>query len=234
MTIRVEEFADDLYPWSPTVDCEAVIECWGGGAGGANAGMFPGNGGGGGGYSLKTMNLSAATAYNIFVGDGGIGGSGSATYFGDPMFPDCLAPGGSINAGGNAASGIGDVKYSGGDGAIAGIPDGGGGGASARPAGNGTSASSSAGAIAGTGGGDGGDGGGFGQSGLSGSFPGGGGGGAGEAGASGGIGAGGFIRITYDDGEEEEDDPADFAAAIAGAEDYDLPPGRGLLDVIAV
>jgi hypothetical protein len=106
-------------------------------------------------------------------------------------------------AGGDAVSGVGDTKYSGGSGATASSTAGGGGGSSAGTAANGNNAASSAGGTAPPGGGNGGNG--FSTSsqtgnGSPGSAPGGGGGGGKSyisGTGNGGAGANGQIIISY-------------------------------------
>lgn len=109
-------------------------ECWGGGGNGVNSSGS--GGGGGGGYSQLTAHpVNPGTTYNLTVG--GVAG--------DTNFDDagtCLAKGGasgsgsSGGAGGAAGSGVGDIKYSGGDGGGS-AANGGGGGGAAGPDGNG-------------------------------------------------------------------------------------------------
>lgn len=130
------------------------VECWGGGGGGYAHSQW---GAGGGAYSKKnTFSVSPGAAIPFFVGAGGNGQAWPYIHGGDTWFSSTttvLAKGG-VNGtsgdwsksgkGGQAAEGIGDVKFSGGDaqGNPYTNPGGGniaryGGGASASPFGNG-------------------------------------------------------------------------------------------------
>lgn len=116
-----------------------TVECIGGGSGAGNVNSF---GGGGGGYSKKNnATLTPGASVNYSIGAGGVGvnttgttPSGGDTWFGGSDFASslCGAKGGNGQLGGAAASGIGDVKYSGGSGDY-------GGGGAAGPNGNGAS-----------------------------------------------------------------------------------------------
>lgn len=129
--------------WTVPVDCfSATIECIGGGAGGVSGKNTDGwPGGGGGAYSKKNLlSLTPGTSISYQIGAGG--GSNSAG--GDTWFKstsDVLAKGAEagnnndnnyIPKGGQSSAGVGDVKYSGGNGGLGqgyGKASGGGGGA---------------------------------------------------------------------------------------------------------
>lgn len=121
-----------------------IVEAWGGGGGGrtGGGGGTASGGGGGGGYSKKTIAVSAGTNYTISVGAHvGAGTAGNDSYF--DSVSTLLAKGGAAGliypgsaAGGAAASGVGDTKYSGGAGGL-GNPNGGGAGGAGGPDGNG-------------------------------------------------------------------------------------------------
>lgn len=174
------------------------VQAWGrGGSGAARQGMSPppptsgpplyfgGGGGGGGAYAESTLSVTPGEVYDVYFNpSGGQSGFGIAAKEQDLV----LAAGGasgtlSGGAGGSAANSVGQIKYSGGQGANytgpanATAANGGGGGGSATPSGNGTDASGSTG---GAGQGAGGNGGGDGQAGTAGTAPGGGGGGGGS------------------------------------------------------
>lgn len=126
-------------------DTDNSIECIGSGGNGGGGDGYGGSGGGGGGYSKKNnIELSGTISYQV--------GSGLDTWF--KSTSDVLAikggngttdhaysavPGGT---GGQASSGVGDIRYNGGNGG--GIPDSwngsGGGGGAAGPNGAGNSA----------------------------------------------------------------------------------------------
>lgn len=124
------------------------VEVVGGGAGGNGGGYSTGDGGGGGAYS-KAINV-ALTAGNTVTYAVGAGGAtdiaGGDTYFCNSI-ANCAsiagtavvagAKGGTLSAGGAAASGIGTTKFSGGSGGLEGnnldnLGGGGGGGAGGR------------------------------------------------------------------------------------------------------
>jgi hypothetical protein len=191
-----------------------LVETWGGGAGGGgdDNGIKGGPGGGGGAYSAVLVSLTADDECAYTVGAAGTGGAADAmgTDGGDTEFENpsttviARAKGGDAavdwdggGVGGAAGSGIGDTKYSGGDGAEGEedggeVEHGGGGGSSAGTASNGNNASGATGGTAPT------DGGAGGNEEVAGSAPGGGGGGGDNtfttAGANG---AAGKIRITW-------------------------------------
>lgn len=165
-------------------------------------------GGGGGAYSaLNAFSVTPGNVYTVVVGKGGATGVGNPGT--DSMFSassTLLAKGG-VNpsgatggAGGAAASGFGDVTFSGGVGGN-GVTStsGGGGGGGAGTTGKGSAGSS---AVAGSGttigGGTGGTGGtGDGVNGTAGSVKGGGGGGGSFDSGAGAVGARGEVDITY-------------------------------------
>lgn len=133
---------------------ENSIEVIGGGGAGAAGGSSGGAGGGGGGYSAVFNQILTPGAFISYrVGDGGLTNSddGEDSFFGAPTYgaSTVAARGGTggigrtdPGTGGQASSGIGTTKFSGGDGgtgASAGESraGGGGGGASAGPNGDG-------------------------------------------------------------------------------------------------
>lgn len=123
------------------------VRCFGsGGGGGAGHSSRGGSGAGGGAFSKKLgVGVTAGTSYTVTVGSAGTGDKGSddATDGGDSWFSTTgtvLAKGGlrgrfasnTVGVGGLASGGVGDIKYSGGNGGpgiIAGDASGGGGGA---------------------------------------------------------------------------------------------------------
>jgi hypothetical protein len=127
-----------------------------GGSGGAGS-----SGGGGGAYSLKNnvvLAVNATVAINVGVG-GGTSASGGDTYFNGTSCSGanvCAKGGTTGGAGGSAASGIGDIKVSGGS-AAAGMA--GTAGAVGSPASGSTGGTGGAGGASGAGGGGGGAGG---------------------------------------------------------------------------
>jgi len=186
------------------------VQCWGAGGAAGSAGAAEG-GGGGGAFSRKTVTKTHDTA-TIVVGAGGTGVGGDSS-FSQGGTDNVLAKGGSAGvnfsstggAGGDAASGVGDVTRSGGDGASAsGSGGGGGGGAAASRSADGgdgqtnSGSTGGAGGIAPYGGGNGGAGGNSGMAGGNGVEPGGGGGGGGTALAgSRGLGANGKVKVSW-------------------------------------
>lgn len=173
-----------------------VVELWGGG-GGAEGGV-QGDGGGGGAYSMKTVSVTGGNSYSLYIGAGGTeNNNGSDSYFINTS--TVLAKGGTSgagnNQGGQASAGIGDTKYSGGNGAN-GTTDGGGGGGAAGSGANGGNGSVPTGGTAGVNGGNGGNGGVSFSGGNPGIAPGGGGGGSDSFSQSGGSGANGKAILT--------------------------------------
>ncbi len=200
---------------APAGVTSVTVEVWGGGGRGggisSGSGEAQGGGGGGGAYSIKNnIPVTPGNSYSYVVGTGSTSTSaGGNSYF--INISTVFAQGGnSANSntgvsGGAAASGVGDVKYSGGSGAngSSSANRGGGGGSSAGTTANGSTATDAAGATAPSGGGNGGNArSGSSGNGTAGSTPGGAGGGAYRAfnasgSYSGGAGANGQIRITY-------------------------------------
>ncbi len=124
----------------------AIARAWGGGGNG-NGSLVAG---GGGAYSSKTIVLPAQS-YAV-----GVGGATGDSYFINTS--TLLAKGGGTSSGGQASGGVGDVKYSGGNGGqgyAASDWGGGGGGGAAGPDGNGatgqTSPSNGRGGVGGAG-----------------------------------------------------------------------------------
>ena len=192
-----------------------TVETWGGGGRGGSrtSGSGAYGGGGGGAYSRSVLAVTPGHTNTIKIG---VGATSNSSPGGDSWFSTngvvsgavVLAKGGqtvpnnSANGanGGSASSGIGDVRYSGGNGANGSGSNAGGGGSSAGVSANGVNGSGSTGGIAPAGGGDGGNGRSGSQgNGDAGSVPGGGGGGAYRTSGtrSGGNGANGRVQITY-------------------------------------
>lgn len=150
------------------------IVCVGAGGGGAGqaGSALPGGGGGGGALSYANcVPVTPGEALTVFVGAGGTGGqtrtpnAGGDSYVRRGVTDLCLAKGGSgangvtPGNGGAAASGVGDVRNSGGIGGTATDPNSSGGGGAAGYAGIGGTGGSPAGISTGrpgTGGGGGG------------------------------------------------------------------------------
>ncbi len=190
----------------PTGITSIIVECWGGGGkGGTRTTDGEGGGGGGGAYSRSLLTVSPTATYNIEVG----GGSTSTAAGGSSSFETIseilvLARGGQSVAnnsalgaeGGLASTGIGLVKFNGGNGANAIDGNTGGGGSSAGPAANGNPGIGNLGGAAPTNGGAGGNGGASNSTaGLPGASPGGGGGGGDRLGTGGVGGNGGTGRV---------------------------------------
>jgi hypothetical protein len=188
------------------------VETWGGGgAGSTRSTNGSGGGGGGGAYSrLNSYSVTPGNSYAYAIGAAGTPAvNGGDTYWINTS--TCLAKGGSSPAnnvatggqGGQLTAGIGDTKYSGGNGWTTTGSGGGGGGSSAGTSVDGNTATSFTGATAPTGGGVGGNG----RTGTqgNGSVPASGKGGGGGGGyrtsngtRTGGNGASGKIILTYD------------------------------------
>lgn len=206
----------------PTGVTYLMVETWGGGgSGGRRSTNGYGAGGGGGAYSMSIIQVTQST-YRYGIGAGSSSSTGATpNHGGDTWFNTVnsasgalvLAQGGRGVAnngttgavGGSAASGIGQITLSGGNGSnqvTSGTTGGGGGGSSAGNLLGGVNASGRAGATAPSGGGNGGNGrlGSDGQGvGIGGSTPGGGGGGAYRTSNNsydGGAGASGQIIVT--------------------------------------
>lgn len=188
-----------------------TIETWGAGGRGSTriSQTGRGSGGGGGAYSRSTISVSPGEQLAVFVGAGSTTEQpGESSWVARTEFESdaiVLAVGGQSGlddsggndpgAGGSAALGIGDIRFSGGNGISRGGGENGGGGSSAGTSANGNNATTArpSGATAPSGGGNGGAGGpdtGNTSAGLPGQQPGGGGGG-GERRGSGGPGFGG-------------------------------------------
>lgn len=118
--------------WSvPSGVSEAFVECWGAGGGGStNVG-----GGGGGAYSAKLVSGLSGNK-SVVVGTSSANANGGDSSFDTNVV---LAKGGRSGAnggtGGQAGDGIGDTKYSGGNGALGTGERGGGGGAGSEGSG---------------------------------------------------------------------------------------------------
>lgn len=165
--------------WNDVDNSVHVIGAGGGGA--SRQGDAGGKGGGGGAYSRVTnISLTPAAMIDYRVGAAGVGGvasgdgtDGGNTWFGAATFGAATVAaeggqGGTDRAGdgqgGQASNGIGDSKFSGGDGGSGGFSDdnptgGGGGGGAAGPNGNGADGTQPGTDDSGGGGGGGADGG---------------------------------------------------------------------------
>lgn len=172
--------------WDVPAGCSLVeFELWGTGGDGGPGGALMGGGGGGGGAYAKKNAFATSPGHTFHIH---LPNPGDDTEVWDGA--SCIARakcGGSATdemgaTGGQAASCIGDVKYSGGNGGLTSTVKGNGGGSSAASTQNGTStpANHQAGANAPGDGGDGGNGGEDDSVGDGGISPGGGGGGAGR------------------------------------------------------
>jgi uncharacterized protein YjdB len=193
-----------------------MVETWGaGGRGGSRTSGSNGYGGGGGGaYSRQTIAVTPGQTLTLNVGAGATtntvpGGDSWVSTTTNVSNAFVLAKGGNTvanngtagAAGGSAASGIGSLKFSGGNGATrTSATISGGGGSSAAPTTNGNNASGMTGGAAPLNGGAGGDGRNNNGNGFAGEYPGGGGGGAVRTSLSptGGNGANGKIILNYD------------------------------------
>ena len=197
---------------APAGITSATVQAWGGGGGGASRTSNGGGGGGGGGASSRAaVAVVPGSNYTVTVGGGGAAGvAGGDSWFALGSVTGVLARGGSgvaVNvatggAGGSDATGIGDLRYAGGNGAT-GVTGsyGGGGGSSAGTNAAGVNAVNATGATAPAGGGNGGAGRSTTQgAGTAGSAPGGGGGGSLRTAANqtGGAGAAGRVIVSYD------------------------------------
>lgn len=200
---------------APTGVTSVKVECFGGGGGGGSdrPTVKAGGGGGGGSYAKRyAIRVVPSVTYNVTVAASvAPKTNGSSSIFTGEDLITCIAVGGRAGGiynggfGGNAASGSGDLKYSGGNGgnSTGTFDAGGGGGEGAFESGNGNDGSDSDGGSgggaggSGTDGGDGGNGGDFGADGLDGTAIGGGGGGISSDAYTSGMGARGEVRITY-------------------------------------
>lgn len=156
------------HTFTAPADGTARVQLWGGGSGVTNTGASQGcAGGSGGGYSEATIAVTAGTDYAVQVGAAGVNGitvmatgDGGDTTFGTG--PLVRAKGGtkssnattSVAVGGQAANGIGTIKFSGGNGGACPVANwaGGGGGSSAGPAANGGNGGDASGPGGGSGG----------------------------------------------------------------------------------
>lgn len=186
------------YVWTPPANIDTtkpvIVEAWGSGANGLVDAQLGGSGGGGGAYAasdvvavlgqLSKVSVSAVAGTNSYISDT------------EENVVPVVAALAVMSDGGTAANSIGDVKFSGGDGAVHGDYWGGGGGGSAWPYTDGGDGSDDS---HGAGFGNGGDAG-YSTPASNGSIPGGGGGGGAlEAYASpvAGLGSRGEVRIHY-------------------------------------
>lgn len=198
--------------------------CWGGGAAGGGVlspANYAGTGGGGGAFSERTFSVLPGSGYTVTVGSGGIGvlsargGNGGDTWFYRSDSSGVLARGGNgggsgnlVNAGGGGIggsefTGVGTVKWGGGNGWSpfnSGLDFGGGGGAAGGYYGHGGASPGQAGGTAPAGSGTvGADGGNASSNGNNGIARGAGGGAGGKIGTAGGHGGRGEVILFYDD-----------------------------------
>ncbi len=126
-------------------DADNSIETWGAGAAGLSISLLNSGGGGAGAYSGSTnVDLTPDDTLDIAVGATGdtlfdgttLGNSTVSAEGGTEPIPNDNTPTG-VGFGGDAANGIGDTKFSGGDGGRGGLNRGGGGGGCAGPDGDG-------------------------------------------------------------------------------------------------
>lgn len=178
------------FAYTPPVNQVLIVECWGASGAGSfgNGPVNPGGGGGGGAYSRRAgIAVTAGVPELVRVGGPyNVPSNHESSFRGiqDPLALYGTSAGFlSAGLGGLASGGVGDVKFSGGDGAFNVDPSGGGGGSSAGRNGNGNNGSTPNGGAAPVGGAAGGNGGPPGEGpaadGQPGFAPGGGGGGAG-------------------------------------------------------
>lgn len=185
-----------------------TVEVWGGGGkGGTRTSNGTSGGGGGGAYSRKVVSVIPNTSYTVTVGLG----SNTTSPGGDSWFGNAttiLAKGGGSvlnntqtgGTGGDKNQGIGDVVYSGGNGADGTATYSGGGGSSAGTGADGSNSTSNIAPTPPTGGGIGGNGRTNQGGGNVGQVPGGGGGGGfrtNNGDRLGGVGGNGQVRITF-------------------------------------
>lgn len=224
--VTVECFAGDT-TWTVRGDYNCLtntIEVWGGGGGGGGGNILLGSrpGGGGGAKSIKNnLVLAPGAAVPLAVGVAGTGGTcgsgdsstdGGSTWFnGSALNVASVSAhrgrsGGGGGEGGLKSLGIGDTKYSGGNGGAffnSGLAYGAGGGAAGGPGADGANGGDASTSSAGTGGAGSGDSGSGGNGGANPNGPGsdggdiGGAGGSGGFCASGGNGKAGRVKITY-------------------------------------
>jgi hypothetical protein len=206
-------------PWTSPITGTVRVRMWGGGGKGGDRSTNGGSGGGGGGAfsELTEYSVTKDSTYAFVVGAGATGTDpGGDTYWVNTSTG--LAKGGgsvannTITGGtaGAAASGVGTVKYSGGDGGTSGGTDGASGGSSAGYGADGTAGVDGGGRNTGP------DGSGYGGAylgtnvdGEPGGIPGGGGGGVRRSGGGathlGGEGANGLIEIFYEETAVNDD-----------------------------
>lgn len=198
------------FSWVCPADVYSVVaETWGSGGHGGDGGGTPSggltmNGGGGGAYSRGTISVTPGLTYTVVVPAGGSVADARFHLSGTNLVMAKSGTTGTTSSaglGGAAASGVGDVKFSGGNSGTRGPGAGStGGGSSAGTAANGNTGNTNsgdtggAGATAPTGGGNGGTGGNNNGAGSAGAAPGGGGGGGED---SGGTGGNGKVVLTY-------------------------------------
>lgn len=121
--------------WVSPITGSVEVACYAGGNGGQNGdgmGLNGGDGGGGGSRAKYTASVVEDTTYHYYVGNGGaIGANGENSWYGPTAMEvdaQCKAVAGVGRIGGAAASCVGDVKKSGGDGGVNDATNGGGGG----------------------------------------------------------------------------------------------------------
>jgi hypothetical protein len=142
-------------------------------------------GGGGGAYSkIIDYSLTGVTSFSVGVGDSTEYGSGYSTVSVSGGGAICHAASAQSQYGGLASNGIGDVRYSGGDGGVPTFGQNGGGGGAANDGGNGGNASGATPGAAGAG---------TAPSGAGGQLYGGG----GQRGVNSGYGLRGWVKLTF-------------------------------------
>lgn len=193
-----------------------LVECIGGGAGAGDNPVSARSGGGGGAYArTNVFPVVPAAVLTVTVGTGGAQNNPGTPSWLWNAATVCMAVGGTnsvnngptVGPGGAAASSVGSVRFSGGQGGArdsTSFEAAGGGGGSGGYFGAGTAGSPGVGSTGGAGGaaasdngGTGGAGGNVSQSGTAGTSPGGGGGGAGQSGSVSGAGAAGRVIVSW-------------------------------------
>lgn len=129
----VDTFTADGTWTCPAGVLEAIVECWGAGAGGTtNVGA-----GGGGAFARKTVAVTPSTGYAVVVGTSAANTNGEDSTFDSTTV---VAKGGlsGTNGGtaGQASASTGDIKFNGGNGGVGTGTRSGGAGAGARSAGS--------------------------------------------------------------------------------------------------
>ena len=120
--MAVETFASTTTWVAPAGVTSVDVECWGGGGGGGqcSSGTCSGGGGAGGAYAKATISVTPGNTYDIIIGAGGSGTTGTknggATYF--DAGADVYAQGGAggvnvttsngVTGTGSSSSSIGD------------------------------------------------------------------------------------------------------------------------------